>query len=41
MKINKIKEVTKKCSKLAILGSYIIWNARHSEDWTSGGYLKP
>ena len=39
--IKKIKDLTRKCSKLALLGSYMIWNARHSEDWNSGGYLKP
>ena len=41
LKVRKIKEVMKKCSKLALLGSFMIWNARHSEDWTSGGFLKP
>jgi hypothetical protein len=40
LKIKKIKDLMKRCSKLALLGSFIIWNARHSEDWTSGGYLK-
>ena len=41
LKIKKIKDLMKKCSKLALLGSFVIWNARHSEDWTSGSYLKP
>ena len=41
MKIKKIKDLTTKCSKLGLLGSFMIWNARHSEDWNSGGYLKP
>ena len=41
LKVRKIKEVMKKCSKLALLGSFMIWNARHSEDWTSGCFLKP
>ena len=41
MKIKKIQDTKKRCSKLALLGSYMIWNARHSEDWTSGSYLKP
>ena len=41
MKIRKVSEVTRKCSKLALLGSFTIWNARHSSDWTSGGFLKP
>ena len=41
MKIKKIKELTTRCSKLGLQGSFMIWNARHSEDWNSGGYLKP
>ena len=41
MKIRKVSEVTRKCSKLALLGSFTIWNARHSSDWTSGGFLRP
>jgi hypothetical protein len=41
MKVMKIKDFTQKCSKLALLRSYMIWNARYSEDWTSGGFLKP
>ena len=41
MKVKKIQDLIKKCSKLALLGSYMIWNARHSDDWTSGGFLKP
>ena len=40
MKVAKVSQVTKNCSKLALLGSYTIWNARHSLDWSSGGYLK-
>ena len=39
MKVKKVSQVTKMCSKLAVLGSYSIWNARHSPDWSSGGYL--
>ena len=39
MKVKKVSQVTKICSKLAVLGSYSIWNARHSADWSSGGYL--
>ena len=39
MKVDKVSQVTKTCSKLALLGSYTIWNARHSTDWSSGGYL--
>ena len=41
MKVMKIKDFTQKCSKLALLRSYMIWKARYSEDWTSGGFLKP
>ena len=41
MKVAKVSQVTKTCSKLALLGSYTIWNARHSLDWSSGGYLIP
>ena len=41
MNIRKVSQVFKNCSKLALLGSYVIWNARHSQDWTSGQYLSP
>ena len=41
LKVNKVSCVTKNCSKLALLGSYTIWNARHSTDWTGGGLLIP
>ena len=41
MKVNKVSCVTKSCSKLALLGSYTIWNARYSTDWTGSGFLKP
>ena len=41
MGIRKASNVIKTCSKLALLGSYTLWNARFSNDWTSGGYLKP
>ena len=41
MKIKKINNVISTCSKLALLGSYTLWNARYSTDWSSGGYLKP
>ena len=34
-KVTKVSQVTKTCSKLALLGSYTIWNARHSMDWSS------
>ena len=41
MNIKKVSQVLKNCSKLALLGSYVIWNARHSQDWTSGQFLTP
>ena len=41
MKIRNVSQVLKNCSKLALLGSYVIWNARHSQDWTSGPFLTP
>ena len=41
LKVNKVSCVTKNCSKLALLGSYTIWNARYSTDWTGSGFLKP
>ena len=40
-KVNKVSSVIKNCSKLAILGSYTLWNARYSQDWSGGGFLKP
>ena len=41
VKMNKVSSVIKNCSKLAILGSYTIGNARYSQDWSGGGFLKP
>ena len=41
LKVNKVSLVIKNCSKLALLGSYTLWNARYSTDWSGGGYLKP
>lgn len=41
LKVNKVSCVIKNCSKLALLGSYTLWNARYSSDWSGGGYLKP
>ena len=41
LKVNKVSCVTKNCSKLALLGSYTIWNARYSTDWTGSGFLEP
>ena len=40
-KERKIRKVISNCSKLALLGSYSIWVARRSQDWTSGTLLKP
>ena len=37
----KVKRVTSTLSRLALLGSYSIWVARRSQDWTSGSLLKP
>ena len=41
MKVKKVSKVIQSCSKLAVLGSFTIWNARHSADWNGGGYLTP
>ena len=41
VKVTKVSAVIKNCSKLALLGSYSIWNARYSMDWSGAGYLKP
>ena len=41
VKVNKVSSFIKNCSMLAILGSYTIWNARYSQDWSGGGFLKP
>ena len=41
LKVSKVSSVIKNCSKLALLGSYTLWNARYSTDWTGGGFLKP
>ena len=41
MKVKKVSQVMQMCSKLAVLGSYSIWNARYSADWSGGGYLSP
>ena len=39
--VKKIQQVIRNCSKLVLLGSYIIYNARNSQDWTGQDYLKP
>ena len=41
MKIKKINNLITTYSKLALLGSYTVWNAMYSTDWISRGYLKP
>ena len=41
MKIKKINNLITTCSKLALLGSYTLLNARYSTDWSFGGHLKP
>ena len=40
-KIKKFHHIMKNCSKLALLGSYTIFNARSAPDWSGSGYLKP
>ena len=37
----KIRQFQQNCSKLAMLGSKAIYNARNSMEWTSGALLKP
>ena len=41
LRITKVSNVMKNCSKLAVLGSFSIWNARYSSDWNGGAVLKP
>ena len=41
LKIRKFQQVIKTCSKLALLGSYTIYNARSEATWSGSGYLKP
>ena len=38
---NQVSNVMRNCSKLAVLGSFSIWNARYSSDWNGGAVLKP
>ena len=40
-KIRKFQPILKNISKLALLGSYVIFNARSAPDWSGSGYLKP
>ena len=40
-KIRKYQQIMRSCSKLALLGSYTIFNARSAPDWSGSGYLKP
>ena len=37
----KISNVISTCSKLALLGSFSLWVARHSKDWTPGPLIQP
>ena len=39
--IRKTQQVIKNCSKLVLLASYTIFNARKTEDWSGQAYLKP
>ena len=39
--VKKIQQVIRNCSKLVLLASYSIYNARSSQDWTGQEYLKP
>ena len=39
--IGKFGQAIKNCSKLALLGSYAVFNARRVKDWGVSGYLKP
>ena len=41
LNVRKFQQVLKNCSKLALLGSYSIFNARSASDWSGSGYLKP
>ena len=37
----KVSRFTSNVSKLALLGSYTVWVARRSPDWSAGNLLKP
>ena len=39
--VKKIQQVIKNCSKLVLLASYSIFNARSSHEWTGQEYHKP
>ena len=40
--VRKPQQVIRNCSKIVLLGSYTIFNARNSHDWSAGqSYLKP
>ena len=41
LRITKVNGVVRNCGKLAVLGSFSIWNARYSSDWNGGAVLKP
>ena len=40
-KVKKFQQVLRNCSKLSLLGSYTIFNARSSPEWANSGYLNP
>jgi hypothetical protein len=40
-KIRTFQHILKNISKLALLGLYVIFNARSAPDWSGSGYLKP
>ena len=39
--VKKAQQLIRNCSKIVLLGSYTIFNARQSNDWTGPAYLKP
>ena len=39
--IKRAQQVIRNCSKLVLLGSYTIFNARTSNDWSEPSFLKP
>ena len=40
-KEKKVSKFISTTSKLALLGSYTVWVARRSPDWSAGNLLKP
>ena len=39
--VKKLRQVQRNCSKLALLGSKVIYNARNSMEWAGGDLLRP